>query len=318
MPSIPPRVLELTWRGFGWPAVGLLAGRPEIFHASHIWQPPLGAVRGVITIHDLTPVIMPEAHIGGNVEAYRRVLDFATQRAAGILVDSESTRQDLLSMNSSLDSRTRVVYLAASSEFEPVADPDEIRRALSPFGLSDSPYFLFVGVAEPRKNLGRLIEAFGSLDADASNHVRLVIAGPPGWGEVSVRDEALRLGIERRVIVTGGLPRRALRFLMVGALALVYPSLYEGFGIPPLEAMACGTPVITSRVSSLPEVVGDAALLVDPYRADEIASAMQRIYEDRVLRDELSRRGRVRAAGFSWEETARQTAVFYHEVAAGL
>ena len=313
MPWVPPRLLQLAWRRFGRPSVRYLARDPDVFHLSHIWQPPLGKARGVITIHDLTPIMMPDVHVPGNVEANRLTLRFAAEQASGILVDSESTRRDLLTLAPGVEPRTRVVYLAAPREFRPVSDREELQRALSALGLDRAPYFLFAGVTEPRKNLPGLLRAFATLGREYGE-IRLVIAGPPGWGDLSIPEEAARLGIGDRVIATGGLPRPTLRYLMAGALALVYPSLYEGFGIPPLEAMACGTAVITSNVSSLPEVVGDDAVLVDPRSVEELASAMRLLADDPVLRRDLGRRGLERAARFSWQSTARQTADFYQWV----
>jgi glycosyltransferase involved in cell wall biosynthesis len=271
----------------------------------------------MVTIHDLTPLLMSEVHVPDNVDAHTRALRFAEQRAAGVLVDSAATLRDLLSISPGLESRARVVHLAPSPEFQPVPDRGELESALAAFGLAGVPYFLFTGTLEPRKNLARLLPAFREVRLQARGDLKLVMVGPPGWGDLSVPREAERLGIRDDVVITGALPRATLRYLMAGSLALVYPSLYEGFGIPPLEAMACGAPVVTSNVSSLPEVVGDAALLVDPYRTVEIAHAMVRLFEDGELRRDLSRRGLERAVEFSWDETARQTACFYHQVARG-
>ena len=173
---------------------------------------------------------------------------------------------------------------------------------------------LFVGNIEPRKNLTRLVEAYALLLRRSHYRGPLILAGGQGWRNSEIFRCVEELELEKHVKFLGYVPDDVMPALMSGAEIFIYPSLYEGFGLPPLEAMACGTPVITSNVSSLPEVVGDAALMVDPHDVVALADAMHRVLTDRELREEMRRRGLERANEFSWEETARQTLRVYEEV----
>jgi glycosyltransferase involved in cell wall biosynthesis len=177
----------------------------------------------------------------------------------------------------------------------------------------EPPYILSVGTLEPRKNLSTLLAAYATLERSAP---RLVLAGARGWHAQSLAAQVQAPALRERVVLPGYVPDDLLPDLYAGAECFVYPSLYEGFGLPPLEALACGTPVITSTTSSLPEVVGDAALLVEPTRTDELAAALRRILEDEHLRDDLRRRGPLRAARFSWERCARETMQVYQHICA--
>jgi glycosyltransferase involved in cell wall biosynthesis len=188
---------------------------------------------------------------------------------------------------------------------------DRLRRR---FGLNE-PYILYVGALTLRKNIARALEAFAELN---SSHPGLcfVLAGPSTWKKTPIASLLERLGITERVLLTGPLTDDDLPALYNGADLFVFPSLYEGFGLPPLEAMACGTPVVTSNASSLPEVVGDAAITVDPYDVDALSGAMRRVLTDPCLRDEMRQKGLARASGFTWERTARETVSVYRQVLA--
>jgi glycosyltransferase involved in cell wall biosynthesis len=312
VPQLPLHALRLTGQYFNYPSVSSLTGSADLFHANAVWFLPLGNARAVVTIHDLTTLLMPEMHLRSSVHAFDNLLRFARERASGVIVVSAFTRDELLAFAPELEGRIRVIPLAPSPAFRPSTDAVALRSTLSRMGLTVGDYFLFCGTVEPRKNVPRLLRAFAELPTTRDRRHKLVIAGPPGWSRVPVHEEAARLGIGDRIVLTGSLPQETIRTLMCGALAFVYPSLYEGFGLPPLEAMACGTPVITSKVSSLPEVVGNAALLVDPFRVNEIADAMLRLEQDMGLRDDLRARGAARASDFSWARTAAETADFYH------
>jgi glycosyltransferase involved in cell wall biosynthesis len=176
------------------------------------------------------------------------------------------------------------------------------------------PYILYVGTIEPRKNITRLIQAFAQLKKRGLPH-KLVIVGQPGWHCAPIYSEVERQGLQNEVIFTGYVPFEDLPALYSGAESMAFPSLYEGFGLPVMEAMACGTPVVTSDSSSLAEIADDAALLIDPLSVEQIAEALFRLHQEPHLREELSRRGRARAAEFTWERSARQTLDLYEEVA---
>jgi alpha-1,3-rhamnosyl/mannosyltransferase len=183
-----------------------------------------------------------------------------------------------------------------------------VDAALAPLGLVYGAYVLFLGTLEPRKNIGRLLEAAMKAGADVGP---LVLAGVDGWGNDELRPRIADLARQGRVRPLGYVPETLRPTLLGGARAFIYPSLYEGFGLPPLEAMACGTPVVTSDVSSLPETVGDAALLIDPLDVDGLAGAIRRLWDDEALRRDLRARGLARAREFSWERTARLTLEAY-------
>jgi glycosyltransferase involved in cell wall biosynthesis len=177
------------------------------------------------------------------------------------------------------------------------------------------PYILAVGNLQPRKNLLRLIEAFAQLITERRIPHQLVLAGKAKWRESDIHRTVRRLGIEDRIVFTGRVPDEDLACLLNGAELFVYPSLYEGFGLPVLEAMACGTPVVTSNCTSIPEVAGDAALLVDPYRVDELADAIHHVLSDESLRARLREKGLARSQMFSWRQTARKTWTAYCQTA---
>ena len=219
--------------------------------------------------------------------------------------------------------KIRVIYLGRDEALAPVRDAGELARSRERYGIAGR-YLLFVGTLQPRKNLARVIEAFGCMIARTRDpDLRLVVAGKQGWlfDAMGLPAQVTRLGLAGRVIFPGYVEDADLPALLSGATAFVFPSLYEGFGIPVLEAGACGVPVITSNTSSLPEVAGDpaagpeqaAALLVDPHDVDAIADAMARLSTDAALREELPRRGRENVKRFSWEKCARQTLAVLEE-----
>ena len=212
---------------------------------------------------------------------------------------SQATKDDLVAHYGVPKEKIPVVYHGVEPRFRPTPDPAVPAR----YGLP-SRYFLYLGTLQPRKNLERLLQAYAQLSGDVP---ALVLAGAKGWYFERIAAAIAALGLGERVFLPGYVPDEDVPALLTGALALVFPSLYEGFGLPVLEAMACGTPVVTANTSSLPEVVGEAGLLVDPLRVDEIAAAMQRLLADEALRAELSRRGLERAGLFSWDRCARET-----------
>ena len=236
---------------------------------------------------------------------------------------SGATRDDLVRHTGVHSEKITVIHHGLSERFQPVASPDLLAAAQARYGIS-GPYFFYIGTIQPRKNLTRLIEAFAMLEArdlglEASEEVarsnpqplasslRLVIAGKRGWLTEAIERRAAELGVADRVLFTGYVPDGDVPALLSGALGFVFPSLYEGFGMPVLEAMACGAPVLASNSSSLPEVAGDAALLVDPTNTAAIAAAMARLAQEPALRAELRARGLARAAQFTWERCAEQT-----------
>jgi glycosyltransferase involved in cell wall biosynthesis len=236
------------------------------------------------------------------------LIPLAVRRAAGVLTGSESTRSDLIELFGADPDRVAVTPYAADPMFTPMprtAAQDWVRSRLG----VPAPYVLAVGVLQPRKNLPRLLRAYAALGSEFPH--RLVIVGKQGWDDTELRTAASGLGEARAPVFTGYVEDADLRPLYAGADVFAYPSLYEGFGLPPLEAMACGTPVITGNTSSLPEVVGDAAITVNPYDESEIAMALRRMLGDDALRSRLACLGLAQAASFSWARTAAETVRAY-------
>jgi glycosyltransferase involved in cell wall biosynthesis len=240
----------------------------------------------------------------------------SAQRAARILSLSEHTRHDIIETYGVQPQRVTAIPLAAPDHFGPVTDYRELQRVRHNYGI-DGDYILSVGSIQPRKNLARLVRAYASLrgSGSADKLPKLVLVGKCAW----LYDETLRAldetNIKDAVVLTGYVPESDLPALYSGALCFVYPSYFEGFGLPPLEAMKCGAAVIVGNRTSLPEVVGDAALAVDPFDVDAIASAIRKLVNDKSLRRELSVKGLQRANEFNWQETARKTLAVYKEVA---
>jgi glycosyltransferase involved in cell wall biosynthesis len=266
----------------------------------------------VVTVHDLTCLLFPEFHPWDRRMLFHLSVRRATRLADAIIVPSAATGRDLAARFPPAAAKIRVVPHAADERFVPLP-PEDCLPVLARHGLPHGDYLLFVGNVEPRKNLVALIEAYGRMRKIIPRAPRLAIAGGAGWKNQAIHDAARTSPSTADIRFLGHVPDADLPLLVNGAVAFVYPSLYEGFGLPPLEAMACGTPVITSNRSSLPEVVGDAALVVDPYDRGALADAMARVVSDATLRDDLRARGLARAQRYSWDETARRTIAVYEE-----
>jgi len=286
----------------------MLTAQPDLlFVPSHV-LPLIHPRCCVATVHDLGYHYFPEAHTLFQ-NAYLRWSTRHNARASTlVLADSLATRQDLMHYYGTSPARIAVVYPGRDETLAPVTDPTLLAAVCARYDLQP-PYLLYVGTLHPRKNLVRLVQAFARLlsqPAAGTTNLTLVLAGQKGWLYHEIEAEVRRLGLHERVRFTGYVAGEDLPALLSGALAFVFPSLYEGFGLPVVEAMACGTPVVCSTSSSLPEVAGDAALLVDPLDPEAIAAALLRIVGDEGLRRELVRRGFQQAQQFSWQRCARE------------
>ena len=268
----------------------------------------------VQTVHDLTPLRLPGSVTRHNARIFR--FNFRLARGADrLIVPSESTRRDVVSLLSVPAERVVVIPQAADITESDMAAADAVLpEVLFRLGLKER-YLLHTGGHDIVKNLPGLLEAFAALTRQG-RRIELVIAGEHGPSTASIIGRAAMLGLLERVRFPGFLPRRDLIALYRGAAAVVYPSWTEGFGLPVVEAMACGAPVVTSRAGSLPEVGGDACLYADPADAAAIAAEVGHLLDDAALAADLSRRGRERAQQFSWHETARRTLELYREIAA--
>ena len=270
----------------------------------------------MITLHDLSHIRYPQLHPRERVAYLNRQLPQSLQHARHVIVDALATQHELIDIFGIAADKISVIPLGVDSGFQ-APHPTGESSTLAALGLLPQQYFLSVGTLEPRKNIERTLQAYAALPEQLRKDFPLVLTGGKGWKDAAILARSKQIKPPGRVILTGYVTQNQLHDLYAGAAAFLYPSLYEGFGLPILEAMASGVPVITSNVSSMPEVAGNAALLIDPTCVDEIAAAMQRIVEDSALAATLGARGKQRAGGFTWARTAEQTLNVYRHVLAG-
>ncbi len=305
-----------------WPHMNILPaerllGSFDVFHATNYQAPALKRAALVMTVHDLNFVRFPEMQSKG-IRRFMRTLPRLAAKASAILVDSAFTAAEVDDILQIGPEKVRVVYPGLDPRFRRPPE-DKIERALDCYRLR-RPFVAYVGNMHPRKNLYTLIEAYGRLHRQGLEH-RLAVIGGGGLGALNNREYqkltqmVAEAGLEDFVTFTGYVPDKWLPSLLSGADALVLPSLYEGFGLPPLEAMACGVPVLVSRRASLPEVVGEAGrYLEDPLDAAELAASLGSLLEDEGGRERMSEQGLQQARRFDWSDTARQTLDIYREV----
>ena len=294
----------------------LVRTRAHVFHEPHYVLPPLTPCRSVVTIHDCIHLRFPQYLPKRGALAYARAqMGSAARRSHRILTVSEASKRDILYYFSVPPEKITVIPNAIDERFSTEPAEDDVRRVTERYQL-DGDFVLYVGNVKPHKNVERLIDAFQLVRQSGLDELKLVIIGDEISKYAALRRAVHRSNLHKYVRFLGFLPDELLAIVYRLASVFVFPSLYEGFGLPPLEAMACGTPVVTSNVSSLPEVTGDAALLVDPTDTNEIAHAMKRVLTDPALHADLRARGLARARQFSWERSARQIRDIYLEVAA--
>jgi glycosyltransferase involved in cell wall biosynthesis len=282
----------------GFPPIDWVIRGADVFHATNLLRRAPRRARMTATIHDLTCWLMPEVHTPGNVKADHEFAETILLRADGLIAVSENTRQDAIRLLKIAPDRIRTIYSGIADEYFNAAPTPRAR-----------PYALYVGTIEPRKNLDTLLDGWALLKPTLRTEFDLLIAGPRGWNS----DRTLAR-VEREATYLGYVPEDELPGLTAGATAFVYPSLYEGFGFPVAQAMAAGAPVMTSNNSCLPDVVGDAALLIDPRSAAEVAAALTRLFESPSLRVDLAAKGRNRAQAFRWEKCATESLQFFRSV----
>ncbi len=292
----------------------LAAAPPDtLFIPAHV-LPLFHPAASVVTIHDLGYLYFPETHPLKS----RLYLDlstrFSAKKARQIIAVSQATRQDLIRHYHISPEKIKVIYHGYDHEFfQPVSGVAELEAIRSRYKIQPGPYLLFVGTIQPRKNLARLLEAFASLIQDPdfetgeTGNLQLILAGQPGWLRESILKKVAGLQLENRVNLVGYIPDEDLPGLISGAAAFILPSLYEGFGMGVIEAMACGCPVICSNAGSLPEVAGQAALFHHPLDTAALAYQIKRLFKSPGLREELIRQGFIQARKFSWEKCAAET-----------
>ncbi|MFN8475588.1 MAG: glycosyltransferase family 1 protein [Anaerolineae bacterium] len=301
---ISERTLTRLWRLRVPLPVDWLAGSSDVYYSPDYILPPLRRGRAVVTVHDLSFLTVPEAADAGLRAYLTEAVPRSVARADHILADSEHTKQDLVRLLRTPADKISVLYSGVSPAFRRVEDRARLTDVCNRYSLTE-PFILGLGTLEPRKNLVRLIEAFGQLVAAGEPHV-LALVGGQGWLYGPIFERVQTLGLQERVRFLGFVPDGDLPALYTAADAFAFPSLYEGFGLPPLEALACGTPTVVSNVSSLPEVVGDAALQVPPTDVDALAAALTRLLHDGPLRARLGEEGPRQASRFTWDAAAAQ------------
>ena len=289
----------------------------DLLHSPYFASPLYPNVPTVVTIHDVIPLILPAYSRPLHVRVYTRMVSAAARRARAIITVSEAAKADIVRTIGIPSERVHVAHNAAAASLRPVTDRAAVEGMKSRFRISGE-YLLYFGGFDVRKNIERLIRAFHAARSSFERPYRLVLAGSLSLvGHPLYPDPRLlveKLGLGNDVVVTGRVSDEEKPLLYSAATAFVFPSLYEGFGIPVLEAMSCGAPVITSSVSSLPEVAGDAALLVNPTSVEAMAEAMVKLLNDTGLRDEMRQRGFHRAAEFNWDRSAARTLDVYRQV----
>jgi glycosyltransferase involved in cell wall biosynthesis len=287
----------------------------DVLHVQYT-APPFSPCPLVVNIHDLSFEHLPETFKRRSRMQLRMTVRRSARRATQILALSEYGRNDIIRTYNISPNKVTVVPLAAPAHFEPIVDKKKLQQVRQTYGI-DGDYLLSVGSVQPRKNLTRLLQAYSILRMTQPEGKLpiLVIVGKHAWLYHETLRAVNELGLTDSVVLTGYVPEADLPPLYSGALGLVYPSYFEGFGLPPLEAMKCGAPVIVGNKTSLPEVVGDAAILVNPFAVGEIAGAIKQLISDTGLRESLRARGLERAKLFDWRETARKTLLVYEKAA---
>lgn len=301
---LPPIAMDVMFNRLRKPPIESFTGPIDIFHASDWTHPATKSAKTITTVHDLTTFKFPESHHPKTIATHKRRLNWALKESSAIITDSNATKEDLIELFNVASEKISVVYLAARQsvlDFSKLTENEknrQISRIKAKYNLINK-YILCLGTNEPRKNLGRVVKAFTQSDLTED----LVVAGRYGWGD--------RVKKSQGIIVLGFVPEKDLPALIAGASCFVYPSLYEGFGLPVLEAMTLGVPVVTSDKGSLKEVVEDAAITVDPYSESSITAGIKKAL---INPAQYKKSGLVQSQKFNWHNTAKQTLEVYEKV----
>ena len=309
------RRMTILWHRLRLPLpIETFAGRADVLHAPDFSLPPTRGARTVVTIHDLAFMTHPECAVPSLRAYLNRVVPRATHHADHIIATSQRTADDLVELLGVSPKQMSVILQGVDPSVRRVEEPERLRAAVARYGLRQ-PFALAVGTIEPRKNFSRLIEAFSLIRGRADGPEQLVIAGRKGWLYDDVFQTVERLGLRDAVRFLDYVPDGDLPVLYSLAAVVAMPSLYEGFGIPVVEAMACGTPVVASSAGSLPEIVGDAGLLAAPDDVEGLAAQLVRAVSDAPSRAWMVERGYARVRLFDWDTAARQHLAVYRAVA---
>ena len=292
--------------------IALAYNKIDVFHCQYI-GPPFSLTPYVVTIHDIVHETNPELFPKVLRRAMSLTYPFCAKRAAKVLTVSEYSKKEIARLYNIPNDDILVTYNAVSNDFRPIFDRALLEMVKNRYGI-DTRYILFVGRLEPRKNIPNLVKAFNYLKITHGIPQKLVIAGMKDFKYLDIFETVKELQLEDEIIFTGRIEQEDLPAFYSGADLFVYPSLGEGFGIPPLEAMACGTPVVTSNTTSLPEVVGDAGIMIDPQSIEELSTAMLKVVSDSNLSNELKSAGVEQAKKFSWHKSAEIVLKCYEQI----
>lgn len=312
---LTPRWLARIWQRAQLPLPAeVFTGLVDLFHATDFVLPPtLPQTRSLLTVHDLSFIRVPDAASPSLRRYLEAVVPHSVERADHVLADSQATKDDLMAIYRTPADKISVLYSGVDGRFGRVTDEMALQDVLDRHDLKDIKYVLSVGTVQPRKNYSRAIRALSKI-RDQGIDLHYAVAGGPGWLEDEMYRSIRETAMEDRVHILGFVPDEDLPALYSGARALLAVSLYEGFGLPVLEAMACGTPVITSNLSSLPEVAGGTGILVDPLDTEAISAAIMRTLSDAALRQQLVAAGLKHVKRFSWASAANQLKSIYDDI----
>lgn len=308
--KLPAMNFNFTWLNICLPWE-LSVNKIDLFHCPFYGLPFIQPCPMIVTVHDIIYEIHPEWFSFHQGMSFRLLARWGVRSAKKIIADSEFTKKDIIERYKVDEKKIEVVYLAPDESFKKIADQNLIERARLKYGIRND-YLIHVGAIHARRNIKRLLEAFQKIK-EKKFDLQLVLIGGLNVKAADFYSLIHTLDLQSEVLHLAYVPEEDLACLYNGAKALIYASLYEGFGLPLVEAMACGIPVIASNVSSIPEIMGDAGILFDPYNVDEISSAMELVLRDTALRSKLSGKSLKRASEFSWLNAARQTVKVYNE-----
>jgi glycosyltransferase involved in cell wall biosynthesis len=311
---IPPTILEILWNRFHKFPIELFIGKCDVFHTWDWTQPPTTNAKTVTTVHDFVPFLFPDTQHPKTISVFKKKLFWASRECSHFICVSRSTRTDLIRLFPQIPlDRISVIYEAAEDKFDHFQklsskDKQQKMSVISKqYGLNK--FILAQGTREPRKNLDRLVKAFCLYKQhNPISKVELAISGKYGWGK------DIKVPADNSIKILGYIPEKDMVALHASAICLVYPSLYEGFGLPIIKSMKVGAPVITSNVSSLPEIADKAAILINPTNIEEISNAIDKIIKSTTLRDSLIQKGLKQAQKFSWTKTAKDTLKTYESL----
>jgi glycosyltransferase involved in cell wall biosynthesis len=303
--------IRLIWEQISFPKLVQRSG-VDLLHSLHYTRPVWLPCKSVVTYHDMTFFLYPHLHARSKRVFFPMAIRASARQADALIAVSESTRQDAIRILGIPPQKITTAQLGVDPSFTPISDIEQKRRIAEKYHLPKK-FILYVGLVEPRKNLPKLISAYKKSVDNGIEH-KLVVVGRYGWMYEEVFRQIEALNLKDNVFLAGYISQEDLPMVYNLASLFVYPTLYEGFGLPSLEAMACGLPVISTNVSSLPEIIGDAGVLVPPDDVDSLYQAIQKVLKDEKLSEDLIQKGLEQAAKFTWERTARSTLQVYRQV----